>query len=116
MIGLAPLTFDADGDLLLREVPGTLQPGEVTRRVTRRPTLDGGATFEDRGSYDADRQISFRVRPTRELRDTLERLVTTYRWLLVVIPDGVFVAAPQRADLRGSEFRLNLLVKERRSN
>lgn len=115
MIGLAATTYDPEGALLLDEVPANTRLGTVTRRVNRRPTLDGGAAFEDRGSTVADREIRLELVPRADLRATLERLVTTYRWLLVATREGVFLAAPASAELGNDRFRINLLVAEKRS-
>jgi hypothetical protein len=115
MIGLATLQYDPEGALLLNELPSGTNFGQITRRVSRRATLDGGAAFEDRGSYVADREIRVELRPDPTLGDTLGRLVETYRWLLISTPDGVFLVAPNRAELHSDRFRLTFLVSEKRS-
>jgi len=115
VIGIATLTFDTEGALLLEELPSGTDYGAVTRRVSRRATLDGGAAFEDRGSFVADREFRIELRADAALAGNLRRLVQTYRWLLVSTREGVFLAAPSRADLGPDRFRLSFLVSEKRS-
>ena len=115
MIGIAATAFDTQGAVLAREVTSSTDYGTVSRRVSRRATLDGGAAFEDRGAFNADRTFQIDLVPTRELRETLQRLVETYRWLLISIPEGVFRVAPREAELSGERIRLTLLVESKRS-
>lgn len=115
MIGLSALTFDTAGAVSWqRDHRSRLT--DLTRRVQRTATLDGGAAVVDRGYTDADRTLVLVAEsPDEALVAAVERLVRTYDRLLATTREGAYEVAPQRLTLREGELALTALVAARRS-
>jgi hypothetical protein len=112
MIALSTHVYDLLGHVILRDLPSS-ELHEVTRRVGRAKTLDGGVAINDGGHSHGDR--TFRVRwriMDNDQRVQVERLTRLYPLLTVTTMDGVFRAAPQTFTTRGTEGVLTLLVSE----
>lgn len=107
---LASPTADPTGWVQLPVVPGTTT-GEVSRRVSRTATLDGGAVLNDFGFSDADRTIELRWLADSQAREaTVQRLIELYGTLVVVTRAGAFLAAPETYTPGPRESTLRLLV------
>ena len=113
MIYLAAPTFDLDGCLALTR--GRIDdPLDLSRRVSRTATLDGGAELTDLGFTHADRTL--RVTAPHVSQADAERaayLLQTYPTLIVATPTGCFLAAPEGMSVRGGALSLTLLVTEK---
>ncbi len=91
MIVLIPPVYEPDGVVRLREDVGASRFGDYTRRVSRRPTIDGGAWIDDFGFSAGD--LIFQVvckNPTQAEFERLKRWVRHYSRMLIVTRDGVF--------------------------
>lgn len=105
--------FDINGTEKLEGVDES-RIGGFSRRISRTPTLDGGAAINDFGYSDADRTLDIRwpVR-SRAQADNIARLVKTYNRLIVSMPEGVFIGAPERFTPNNDELQLTILVEQR---
>jgi hypothetical protein len=112
MIALAALTFDPLGHVILDEERNS-DLGDVSRRVNRVPTLDGGAVTNDFGSSASDRtmRVRWRVRNEAELR-SVQRMVRFHQSLIVSSREGLFRAAPASVSERSGEGTIELLILE----
>lgn len=98
------------------EIPAlpTSTAGDITRRVSRTATLDGGAAFDDGGYADADRTIDLRwPTGTPALEARVQRLLKLYTRITVAIEGALYLAAPERYSAADGESRLTLLVASR---
>lgn len=113
-ITIASQGFDLQGFMELHTLPDVTS-GEVTRRVNRVATLDGGAAFNDFGFSEADRTIELRWLPTSQAQiQQAATLVQRHSRVLVGMPDGLWLAAPERFS-PGPECSLTLLVERKLS-
>ena len=112
MIALAAPTYDPLGHIVLRVMP-TSDLGEVSRRVNRVATLDGGSVTNDFGATAADRnmRLRWRVRSESELR-AVQRLVRFHPSITVSCREGLFRAAPASVSESGGEGTIDLLILE----
>jgi hypothetical protein len=110
LIGLAARGYDPRGALLLPHRPGTTL-GDVSRRVSRVSTLDGGVAVTNRGHSPGDRTVtlSFSGLP-RELVDQARRMVRLHARVTLSIPDGSFIGVPSEFVERRQE--LTILIAE----
>ena len=87
--------------------------GAVTRRVTRRATINGGVWIDDFGAVEGDKTM--RLNPkvmSRADYGILKALVATYSQLTLICKDGVFLGSMQSLnDAAGIE--MVFLVKEK---
>lgn len=112
---LSTVEFDPLGYIEIEALPES-SPGDAKRRVTRVTTLDGGAIFTDAGYAEADRTIELRWQPTgREQDESIERLVQLYQRIIISMPAGAFLVAPETFTTHPRESKLRLLVVERLS-
>jgi hypothetical protein len=110
---LSTLTFDLEGAVMLTLLPDT-ERGEVSRRMNRVATLDGGAVVNDSGHSYADRTVTLRFAADEPVVfAAVERLVRLYGRLRLTDDDGVFLVAPQRLKPAIDAHELTLLVLER---
>jgi hypothetical protein len=112
MLTLNAPVMDVSGSVTLRPLP-TSDMDEITRRLNRVPTLDGGAVVNDSGHSPADRTFRVRWKITNEAQfRSVQRLVRFYTVLTVSRRDGVFRAAPRSVTQRRGEGDLELLIIE----
>ncbi len=98
LIGLAARTYDPEGALVLPWRDGT-NAGDLTRRVSRTRTLDGGVAVTDRGHAPGDRTVVVSFLGESQARiEWAKRLLRLHGNVTVSLPDGCFTAAPQRFD------------------
>ena len=114
-VTIASQGFDLQGFLELECLPD-VNSGEVVRRVNRVATLDGGAAFNDFGFSDADRTIELRWMPVSEAHtQQAATLVQRHNRVLVAMPDGLYLAAPERFKPSPTECSITLLVERKLS-
>lgn len=107
---LSTLTFDPLGVVAL-DVSPAQNMGESRRRVTRIPTLDGGAVFNDFGYTEADRTIrlSWQVRSAAQ-EAAVARLVQLYAQIHLATPHGFYLSALEVYAPGATESSMSLLV------
>jgi hypothetical protein len=114
-LSLCTLTYDPFANLELElnaTGEGLLDRG---RRVTRTPTIDGGAVVEDFGLSHADRTWTVRAKASRGQAEILRYLVEAYGEIRAVTREGVFRVAPdtlQETTAPLVSLRLLVLRKE----
>lgn len=108
-------TFDIEGNEQINPL-ATSELGQITRRVNRVATLDGGAVVNDAGYWAADRtlRVRWRITSKRQL-ENIRRMVKTYPRLIVSTQDGTFSAAPQSINNDEGDGDMILLVMEQLS-
>ena len=112
---LSTPTYDPLGFVEIKTIAGQ-EPGELTRRLTRSATLDGGAVVSDFGFSDGDRTIDVRWSPVSAADEAnIGRLFESYAQVQIATPDGVFLAAPESYRRGAAESSLRLLVIEKLS-
>lgn len=89
----------------------TTTAGDLTRRVSRSATLDGGAAIDDGGFSEADRTIEvFWATGTDAAEERVRRLVRLYPRVTCAFEAGLYLCAPQRYAASDGTSRLTLLV------
>ena len=95
MITISSTTFDLNGSVQIDPLPGTTD-GEISRRVSRVATLDGGVVPIDRGFSDGDRTLNYEWKSVSKAHnDAIARILRLYPQVHVSTPSGVFLASPQ---------------------
>lgn len=113
--GISSLVFDLDGAKMVSQAPEEeLGNRRIRRRMTRTPTLDGGASLYDAGHSPADR--TFVVDTHVKEFDFFERLVRLYNRVRVCTSQGVFVGAPERCRIDDNRAVMEILIMEEESN
>ena len=112
MIALSAVSFDPQGHVVLRPRIGS-NVNEISRRVNRVATLDGGAVVNDRGYSAGDRtfRILWDLRSSADY-DAVRRLLVFHGLLTVACRDGVFRATPSYVNRQGKVGELELLITE----
>lgn len=98
IIGLAALTFDPQGAVIVPWRDGT-ETESISRRVSRTATLDGGAAISNRGYSPADRTLTISLQgESLALIEQVRRLVRLHGQVTVSMRDGVLFGVPESYD------------------
>jgi hypothetical protein len=115
LVSIASKLFDYSGHFLFAINPVRSQISDVSRRVSRTATLDGGALVVDNGYTASD--ATFNITPkklTPELRNGLRRLAQLHSEIIVCIEEGAFLGAISSID-ENQDFKIIFLVKTKLS-
>lgn len=110
MIGIAAQRFDPEGAFIVPWRDGT-RLDDVTRRVSRTRTLDGGVAITNRGysAGDTTAIISMDELP-RKYIDMARRFVRLHPTITLSTPSGCFVGVP--SEYQESRKELTVLIVE----
>lgn len=112
MIVLKPSIFDAAGNIKIAESLDS-DLGGVSRRISRRATIDGGVWIDDFGSAEGDRTISvYSENVSDALYTRVLSFVKNYGSVELICSEGVFSGHIERVN-KANAFELVFLVKER---
>ena len=112
MVVLTTPTFDPDGRVVITE-SGNSRLGDVSRRVMRTATLDGGAVLSDFGYSDADRTIVVVANMAVGVRLRLQRLMRLYNNLVLTSHEGIFTGTLSSISVVNGKTKIKYLVLER---
>jgi len=111
MIALSALTFDINGNQAFQTVSPNSQLKNLSRRVSRRATLDGNASIEDNGFSHSDRTFIIVLKNAEKASvDKLTELFKTYSLLLLSTDEGAFEVAPDTLSQKNDEVTIRLLA------
>lgn len=108
-VTLSTVDYDPAGYVEIDATADT-NDGETRRRVTRHPTLDGGAAFNDFGFAEPDRTILVKWAPSPLVDDAVVRLLQLYSRVIVSTGRAVYLAAPASYRPGTDQSTLQLLV------
>jgi hypothetical protein len=115
MIGVATVTFDAEGARIFRATrPYEPENRQGSRRVSRTATLDGGVAISDMGYSDGDRDVS--IRENKASSDAVafaRRMTEVYQTVTITTDDGAYLAAPRSYRVSGGELIMEMLIIEK---
>jgi len=111
MIVLMSPVFNADGNIHVKPLPDSNLDG-VSRRVSRRATIDGGVWVDDFGYSDGDRTLSIKSNMDREDYARVKDFVQRYGELVLINDDGVFTGSIESLDSYPT-VEITFLMKER---
>ena len=112
MVCLSSAKYDPNGSVTLKEGAGS-NFFSASRRMSRIPTLNGGAKLVDYGYTDADREIKIKAKVTFEELTLLRRLVSTWAEHVLSCVDGVFLGAISSIKESGGVVTIEFLPIEK---
>lgn len=115
LVSITSKLFDYSGDYLFQINPLRSQFSDLSRRVSRVATLDGGALIVDNGYSPSD--STFNIVPenvTVELRTGLRRLAQIHSEIIVCVSEGAFLGVISAID-ENQDFKIVFLVKSKLS-
>ena len=113
MVAIIAKTFDLSGVLSLGKVRQTAP--EVTRRVSRTKTIDGGVTIQDSGSSQGDRTFVLNIDSIDKVTaDKATYLTENYSELYLATEEGYFIGVIERFYIKtGGVGSITMLVKSK---
>ncbi|KGE78277.1 hypothetical protein [Halomonas salina] len=109
VIGLAARAYDPEGALVLPWRDGT-NVGDLTRRVSRTRTLDGGVAVTDRGHAAGDRTLTVSLEGrTISVVERVRRLLRLHGQVTVSLDDGCYTATLSEYNERRQELTVLIL-------
>ena len=113
MIGISTTIFDIDGSISFQTISSGSQTRNVSRRISRRATLDGGVSVTDNGFSEGDRDFIIILKSIKkEHSDKLQRLVRLYPILNLSTDQGFYKVAPESFNQTNDEVTLRFLSIE----
>lgn len=110
-VAISAISADPFGALLLNVNQGQSDFGDWKRRVQRTATLDGGAFVVDNGFSHADRTVRLDMSDQdAETNETAKRMVEVYDSVILMLPDGAYLATPESYQASGASASLSLLI------
>jgi len=110
MISLSAPVFDPQGSIVVA-LSQLSTIGDVSRRIRKRPTLDGGVVIIDRGHSFGDSTWTIVVdNASQEVADNLERMLRIYKTLTLVTKQGAFLVAPSTFSFKNGKATIKLEV------
>jgi len=88
-LSISSALFDLNSPVELEILP-TSSLQEISRRVTRTPTLDLGVSITDNGFSHGDRTMKIQARVSEAMAGILAYLIQTYSLLTFSLPEGIF--------------------------
>ena len=111
MIGIATIDYDEQGHITFDELPeSNLNPPDA--RVTRTPTLSGGAVIHHSGYSDSDRVFDILAELNATKTDILKYIYKNFTLITIATPEGAFKGVMSRLEEQGGNVRIEFLVKE----
>jgi len=111
-IAFAPRTYDPIGHVLINADRKGSSIGELSRRVSRTATLDGGCAIYDTGLSHADRTFTVAARVDAAAEAALKRLQAYYSLIGIAMPDGYYQGVIERLQCVDGYCTIRILVKE----
>lgn len=113
-VGISTPVSDIDGARVLKQAPSMIRANdEIRRRVSREPTLDGGASVYDTGYSAAERTFTIRTPdPGGDIYKWAARIVETYSSVTLATRTGIFAGVPSRCWVSEDRCCIEILVTE----
>lgn len=111
-VGISTLIKDNDGSRLInQDAEAEAKNNTGARRVSRVPTLDGGASIVDSGYAAADRTYTVKTRANQDIADWAERIIRNYNFINLATQYGFFKGVPSRWYSRDDFIFIEILIK-----
>lgn len=111
-IGLKKITAEAGSAVLIRDDSRT-SIKSYRPRVTRSPTLDGGAVIYNLGYSDGDREITVVSLVDSATEEKLRSMVQDELFIIISTRDGVFYGSIDSMQVDRGSLNLKFLAQER---
>lgn len=108
-IGLSTQLFDLDGDIILVH-DDTFDNEEITRRVAKVATLDGGVSASDLGYTSSDRVITIVSDVSREIANQLINMIKTHSDFWLTTREGAFTGKATRLRRANGRVRFEFTI------
>lgn len=111
-IGLRKISAEAGSAVLIKN-DNRCRIKNYRPRVSRSPTLDGGAVIENLGYSDGDRQIEIISLVDNVVEAKLKSMAVDELYLVVSTRDGVFYGSVDAMTVDRGQLNLKILAQER---
>ena len=114
MIGISTLTQNIDGDIVIYEKPSSVLR-DVSARISRTKTLDGGVYINHYGVSDGDRTFDVIAELSE---DDIERIMRIYKaetFVFISTADGFYKAAISSVRQKKSDTYIKILINSKES-
>lgn len=86
---------------------------DLTARVSRTATLDGGCVITHSGVTDADRTLDIRAQLTADQADNLQAIYESETYVYLSCSQGFFYGVMDTCKISNGDLRLKFLIKEK---
>jgi hypothetical protein len=110
-IALGYITGTSGKNLLLKEDPN-FTPKQLTARVQRTATLDGGVVVDHMGVSNGDLTFDITAQITEAQESILWDMFTTQTYITVSVATGFYLGVIDQMNINRGTARLTILVAE----
>jgi hypothetical protein len=111
MISITKINAESGTAIVFNEDPKS-QIRNHESRVSRTPTLDGGAILDAQGYSVADRTLKIRANLNQEESDAIWSFYKSELYINISCNDGYFFGAIERMEIDRGKLSMSILVKE----
>jgi len=112
MISISTLTPQTVSNVIFEESAKS-KLRDLTARVSRTGTLDGGCVITHSGVTDADRTLDIRADLTEDQADDLQTIYESELFVYLSCSQGLFCGAIDTCNISNGNLQLKFLVKEK---
>jgi hypothetical protein len=109
---ISSVVADLNGSMRFKIDPGKSDILSLSRRVSKKATLDGGSVTDDFGFTHSDRTFMIVAKMTGAQVSALNYMVENFTSITVSTVDGLFLGSFQNTKVRGTEVTIKILIKE----
>ena len=113
MIGFSTIDSDSDGFAMVEELPSRSTIYELSARVNRTATLDGGAVVDHLGYSDGDREFRIVCQYEEAVFDRLLSMFKNQTFVNLATRDGFFYGVISALKMSEDFVTVTFLPKER---
>ena len=110
MIAIASESYNPIGDFVINELDSS-DLADITRRINKTKTLDGGVVVEDLGYAEKDRDFNIKVKATHELKEFFINALSLYPDMTLATDHGCFSVVLKDCKLNKDTFQIKLISK-----
>ena len=108
MISITSKTGSSEG-VIFDELPGT-KFKDLSPRVTKSKTLDGGVVYDHRGMVTADREFNIRALLSKVQTEALQTIIENETYVNLACEEGFFEGVISRAKINAGNLDLDFWV------
>jgi hypothetical protein len=111
MISITKVIQAADSVVIFDEAPRS-QIKRHVNRVSKTPTLDGGAVLDSQGYSIGDRNLVIRAALPETIASKLWALFKSELYINISTNDGYFFGSIERMEIDRGKLNMTILIKE----
>lgn len=113
MISISTLNFDSTGNVIIDEDEWNSRLAELSPRLSRQATLDGGCSISNSGLSHSDRTFKVRATIDSDQKALLDYIASNATLVQISCSEGFFLGAVSYIDTSTQRLTMDILIKSK---